>query len=117
MKGTASENFIKRNSAVTLAERLQGRFIDKAYDDTIVERTADYQLDNLGHGLVLTSKIVWTSENEYDLILEDISDESAELGLSIGDVMSVEVTEVTDEYYVSICSFNGQSVEVKLWFA
>lgn len=99
----------------TLAERLQGRFIDKEYNGAVVIRTGDTQIDNIGF-VTLTSKIVWTNENQYNLILEEISDENAELGIKIGDVMNVTVTEVNKDFYIANCAFNNQQVVTKLWF-
>ena len=31
--------------------------------------------------------------------------------------MNVKVAEVTDEYYIADCEFNGQRVITKLWFS
>lgn len=99
----------------TLAERLEGRFVDKESNGAVVIRRGDTQIDNIGF-VTLTSKIVWTNENQYNLILENISDENAELGIQIGDVMNVTVTEVNEEFYLASCVFNDQQVVTKLWF-
>jgi hypothetical protein len=99
----------------TLAERLQGRFIDKDYNGAVVTRNGNTQIDNIGF-VTLTSKIVWTNENQYNLILENISDENAELGIKVGDVMNVTVTEVNDDFYIANCAFNNQQIATKLWF-
>ncbi len=100
-----------------LAEQLQGRFIDRDCQDVTIIREGDVQIDQIGFNLTLSSKIVWVNDTKYDLILEDISGDTSEVGINIGDVMHVTVTEVTDKYYIADCEFHGQRNITKLWFA
>jgi hypothetical protein len=102
---------------LNLAARLQGKFIDKDCQDVVVIREGDVQIDQIGFNLTLTSKIVWINETQYELILEEVSDETADVGLNVGDVMVVTVAKITNEYYVADCEFNGQRVSTKLWFS
>lgn len=108
---------VAQKEAVNLAARLQGKFIDKDCQDVVVLREGDVQIDHIGFNLTLTSKIVWINETQYELILEEVSDETADVGINVGDVMTVTVAEVTNEYYVADCEFNGQRVMTKLWFS
>jgi hypothetical protein len=108
---------VAQKEAVSLAARLQGKFIDKDCQDVVVLREGDVQIDHIGFNLTLTSKIVWINETQYELILEEVSDETADVGINVGDVMTVTVAEVTNEYYVADCEFNGQRVMTKLWFS
>lgn len=100
-----------------LAEKLQGNFVSKDDKDIIIVRQNDVQIDHIGFNLTLTSKIVWINDTQYNLILEDVSDHTVPVGIKIGDVMTVTVTEVTNEYYIANCDFNGQRNIMKLWFA
>jgi hypothetical protein len=113
MKGIAQTQATASN---TLAERLQGRFIDREYDSVVVTRSGETQIDYIGTDLVLTSKIVWTATDQYNLVLENLTGSTDTIGLKVGDVMNVSVIEVTDEYYITACSFNGQQAITKLWF-
>lgn len=108
---------VAQKEAANLAARLQGKFIDKDCQDVVVLRKGDVQIDRIGFNLTLTSRIVWINETQYELILEEVSDETADVGITIGDVMTVTVVEVTNEYYVAGCEFNGQKVTTKLWFS
>lgn len=108
---------IAQKNHVNIAERLQGNFVDRDCQDVIVVRQNNVQIDHIGFNLTLTSKIVWINENQYNLILEDVSDSNANVGIKVGDVMTVTVTEVTNEYYIADCEFNGQRNVTKLWFA
>lgn len=100
-----------------LAEKLQGNFVDRDDKDIIIVRQKDVQIDHIGFNLTLTSKIVWINETQYNLILENVSDENANIPIKVGDVMIVTVIEVTSEYYIANCDFNGQRNVMKLWFA
>ena len=104
-------------STVNLAEKLQGNFVSEDDKDIIIVRQNDVQIDHIGFNLTLTSKIVWINDKQYNLILEDVSDHNAEVGINVGDVMTVTVTEVTNDYYIADCDFNGQRNVMKLWFA
>lgn len=108
---------VAQKEAANLAARLQGKFIDKDCQDVVVLREGDVQIDHIGFNLTLTSKIVWINEKQYELILEEVSDETADVGINVGDVMTVTVAEVTKEYYVADCEFNGHRVMTKLWFS
>jgi hypothetical protein len=108
---------VAQKEARNLAVRLQGKFIDKDCQDVVVLREGDVQIDHIGFNLTLTSKIVWINETQYELILEEVSDETTDVGINVGDVMVVTVAEVTNEYYVADCEFNGQRVITKLWFS
>jgi hypothetical protein len=104
-------------STGNLAEKLQGNFVSKDDKDIIIVRQNDVQIDHIGFNLTLTSKIVWINDTQYNLILEDVSDHTAPIGIKVGDVMTVTVTEVTNDYYIADCDFNGQHNIMKLWFA
>lgn len=108
---------IAQKNYVNLAKQLQGNFVDRECQDVIIVRQNDVQIDHIGFNLTLTSKIVWINDTQYNLILEDISDSNANVGIQIGDVMTVTVTEVTNEYYVADCEFHGHRNITKLWFA
>ncbi|MFT5834648.1 MAG: hypothetical protein ACI97N_002288 [Cognaticolwellia sp.] len=108
---------VAHKESVNLAKRLQGKFIDKDCQDVVVLREGDVQIDQIGFNLTLTSKIVWVNDTQYNLILEEVSGETADAGVKVGDVMNVKVAEVTDEYYIADCEFNGQRVITKLWFS
>lgn len=108
---------IAQRESVNLANHLQGKFIDKDCQDVVVLREGDVQIDHIGFNLTLTSKIVWINESQYNLILEEVSDDTVDIGINVGDVMKVTVAELTDDYYIADCEFNGQRVITKLWFS
>ncbi|MFK7948486.1 MAG: hypothetical protein AB8G11_12920 [Saprospiraceae bacterium] len=104
-------------STQNLAKKLQGNFVSKDDKDIIIVRQNDVQIDHIGFNLTLTSKIVWINDTQYNLVLEDVSDQNAPIGIKVGDVMTVTVTEVTNDYYIANCAFNGHRNVMKLWFA
>lgn len=108
---------VAQKEALNLTERLQGKFIDKDCQDVIVLREGDVQIDHIGFNLTLTSRIDWINDKQYTLTLEEVSDMTADVGINVGDIMKVTVAEVTNDYYIADCEFNGQRVITKLWFS
>ena len=92
-----------------------GKFIDRANKEAFILRKGEHQVDYVHSSLTLKSKIIWTSDMDYKLVLEDISNPEI-VNLQVGDELSVHVVEVTNEYYVSETNYKGDKVVSQLWF-
>ena len=84
--------------------------------ENYIFRAGDYQADNIETiGLRLISEVVWVNDLEYKLVLNHIKEPNL-THLKIGDTLHATITKITNEYFVTKTSFDGQSKESKLWF-
>ena len=93
-----------------------GKFIDRTNQEAFILRKGAHQVEYVNADLTLKSKIIWTSDTDYKLVLEDISNPTL-VNLQVGDELSVHITEITNEYYVSETNFKGNKQTSQLWFA
>lgn len=92
-------------------------FYTQETSENYIFRAGDYEADNIKTiGLKLISEVVWINDLEYKLVLDHINKPNL-THLKLGDELHAKITEVTNEYFVTETSFNGQSKESKLWFA
>lgn len=96
----------------------EGKYIyNNETPQNYIFRAGDYQADNINSiGLRLISEVIWINELEYKLVLNHINDEKL-THLKVGDTLYAKIVEITNEYFVTETSFDGQSKESKLWFA
>lgn len=113
---TTRQNISNMRGGLLINKIKSGRFIDPSNKESFILRKGSHQVDYVNENLTLKSKIIWTSDTDYKLVLEDISNPTL-VNLRVGDELSVHITEVTSEYYTSETDYKGHKMTHQLWYA